>query len=241
MIEPLYKGPKLTFMTDKIEIGDPPIPVKIKRSARARRYSLRISNKDGSISLTVPKYAAMSEAMDFAREQEGWMRKHLAKQLKPLPLVIGGSVLFDGDYRRIEQGSGRAVRFEDGILRVPGKADKVASKLRAYFKTMARERMVAASVHYADLIEKPIGRVTLRDTRSRWGSCTSDGNLMYSWRLIMAPREVQAYVAAHEVCHLIEMNHSDAYWALVAGIFPNYKVRRGWLKKNGSLLHRYEF
>ena len=64
---------------------------------------------------------------------------------------------------------------------------------------------------------------------------------MYSWRLIMAPREVQAYVAAHEVCHLIEMNHSDAYWALVAKIFPDYKAQRGWLKKNGTLLHRYEF
>ncbi len=228
-------------MAEQIEIGDPPIPVIIKRSARARRYSLRISNKDGAISLTVPKYAAMAEAMNFAREQEGWMRKHLARQLKPLPLIFGGSVLFDGEYRRIEQGTGRAVRFEDGIIHVPGNADKLTAKLRAYFKTMARERLVAASVHYADMLERPIGRVTLRDTRSRWGSCTSDGNLMYSWRLIMAPREVQAYVAAHEVCHLIEMNHSDAYWTLVAGIYPDYKAKRSWLKNNGSVLHRYQF
>jgi predicted metal-dependent hydrolase len=228
-------------MAEQIEIGDPPIPVQIKRSARARRYSLRISNKDGAISLTVPKYAAMGDAMAFARAQEGWMRKHLAKQLKPLPLVFGGSVLFDGEYRRIEPQAGRAVRFEDGILYVPGKADKLPAKLRGYFKTMARERMVAASMHYADLLGKPIGRITLRDTRSRWGSCTSDGNLMYSWRLIMAPRPVQAYVAAHEVCHLVEMNHSDAYWALVAGIFPEYKARRGWLKNNGTILHRYMF
>lgn len=232
---------KLNPMAEQIEIGDPPIPVRIKRSARARRYSLRISTKDGAISLTMPRYAALREAANFAREQEGWMRKHLAKQLKPLPLVFGGSVLFDGEYRRIEPGTGRVVRFADGVLYVPGKADRLAGKLRAYFKTMARERMVNASVHYADMLERPIGRVTLRDTRSRWGSCTSDGNLMYSWRLIMAPRQVQAYVAAHEVCHLIEMNHSDAYWALVAGIFPDYKAKRGWLRLNGSILHRYQF
>jgi len=228
-------------MAEQVKIGEPPIPVNIKRSARARRYSLRISSKDGAISLTMPKYATLGEAMRFAHEQEGWMRKHLAKQLNPIALTVGGSVLFDGEYRRIEQGTGRAVRFEDGAFMVPGKTDKTAAKLRAYFKTMARERMVAASVHYADLLERRIGRVTLRDTRSRWGSCTSDGNLMYSWRLIMAPREVQAYVAAHEVCHLIEMNHSDAYWALVASIFPDYKARRGWLKNNGSILHRYLF
>ena len=228
-------------MAEQIEIGDPPIPVTIKRSARARRYSLRISNRDGSINLTVPKFAAMGEAMNFARDHEGWMRKHLAKQLKPVPLAFGGSVLFDGEYRRIEQGSGRAVNFSDGALLVPGKPDKMPAKLRAYFKTMARERMVTASVHYADLLQKPIGRITMRDTQSRWGSCTSDGNLMYSWRLIMAPRAVQAYVAAHEACHLIEMNHSDAYWALVARIFPEYKVHRNWLKKNGTLLHQFEF
>ncbi len=225
-------------MVEQIEIGDPAIAVVIKRSARARRYSLRISNKDGSISLTVPKYAVMSEALSFAREQEGWMRKHLAKQLKPLTLEIGGSVLLDGEYRHIEPGTGRTVRCDGEVLQVPGPTEKVPTKLKAYFKTMARERMVSASIHYADLLNKPIGRITMRDTRSRWGSCTSDGNLMYSWRLIMAPKAVQAYVAAHEACHLIEMNHSDAYWSLVQSIFPDYKMHRSWLKKNGTLLHR---
>jgi hypothetical protein len=156
-------------MAEQIKIGEPPIPVNIKRSARARRYSLRISSKDGAISLTMPKYAALGEAMRFAHEQEGWMRKHLSKQLNPIALTVGGSVLFDGEYRRIEQGTGRVVRFEGGVFAVPGNPDKTPAKLRAYFKTMARERMVAASIHYADRLERPIGRVTLRDTRSRWG------------------------------------------------------------------------
>ncbi len=228
-------------MIEQIEIGDPPIQILIKRSMRARRYSLRMSNATGAVNLTVPRFANLEAAIEFARMQEGWIRKHLAKRVTPQTLNFGNTILFDGVECEIRQGTGRSVQYEDGILYVPGQTDKLAAKLRGYYKTIARERMFSASVYYAGKLARPIGRVTIRDTRSRWGSCTSEGNLMYSWRLIMAPRQVQAYVAAHEVCHLIEMNHSQAYWALVADIFPEYKERRQWLKQNGALLHRYAF
>jgi predicted metal-dependent hydrolase len=178
--------------------------------------------------------------MAFARDQEGWMRKHLAKQLLPIEVFFGETILLDGIAHQIAQGQGRSVVVDDGVIYVPGREDQVVPKLRAYFKTLARERFVAASEHYAGLLGRSIGRVTLRDTRSRWGSCTTNGDLMYSWRLVMAPRAVQDYVAAHEACHLIEMNHSDAYWDLVARISPNYKADRNWLKVNGSLLHQYQ-
>ena len=92
----------------------------------------------------------------------------------------------------------------------------------------------------SNYLSHKINSITLRDTTSRWGSCTSNGRLMYSWRLVMAPREVQNYVAAHEVCHLIEMNHSNEYWQLVENVFPNYKLNRLWLKTNGNLLHQYK-
>ncbi|MDB9817722.1 M48 family metallopeptidase, partial [Amylibacter sp.] len=99
---------------------------------------------------------------------------------------------------------------------------------------------MASSDYFAKLLGCKINSITLRDTTSRWGSCTSNGRLMYSWRLVMAPREVQNYVAAHEVCHLIEMNHSNEYWQLVESVFPNYKLNRLWLKTNGNLLHQYK-
>ena len=227
-------------MNDTLSIGDPPITVHLRKNARAKRYSLRISNKDGKISLTLPRWSNLNEAMAFARDQEGWMRKHLAKQLQPIEVRFGETILLDGIAHEITRGQGRSVVVDDGVIYVPGRDDQLVPKLRAYFKTLARERLVSASEHYAGLLGKSIGRVTLRDTRSRWGSCTSDGHLMYSWRLVMAPRVVQDYVAAHEACHLIEMNHSDAYWALVAQISPNYKVERNWLKVNGALLHQYQ-
>jgi predicted metal-dependent hydrolase len=106
---------------------------------------------------------------------------------------------------------------------------------------MARDRLVAASEHYADLLGRPFGKVSLRDTRSRWGSCTSEGNLMYSWRLILAPVDVLNYVAAHEVSHLAEMNHSQAFWSEVERLMPGYAAPRKWLKQHGAELHRFQF
>jgi predicted metal-dependent hydrolase len=111
----------------------------------------------------------------------------------------------------------------------------------AFLKALARERLAEASDRHAAALGRGFGRLTLRDTRSRWGSCSPDGRLMYSWRLIMAPPPVLDYVAAHEVAHLVELNHSPAYWKVVTGICPDWKVHRNWLKTQGSGLHRLRF
>lgn len=228
-------------MAETLEIGTPPIIVTLKKSARARRFSLRISNVDGAVSLTMPKRAALRDALAFAQDHEGWIRKHLGKRPQQIVPTFGGTILLDGIEAPITLGTGRQVRFDAGVLYVPGSEAQVPAKLRAFYKTLARDRLAEASERYAHLVGRSFSRITLRDTRSRWGSCTSDGNLMYSWRLIMAPRAVQDYVAAHEVCHLVEMNHSDAYWRQVAAVYPDYKHQRGWLRKHGAQLHRYQF
>nr|WP_325249631.1 SprT family zinc-dependent metalloprotease [Amylibacter sp.] len=225
-------------MSETYEIGAPPIAVVLKKSARARRFSLRISNVDGVVSLTMPLRAAKRDALAFAQAQEGWLRQNLSRQPARVHPVFGGMILLDGAEVRLLQGQGRRVILDGAGLHVPGSQDQLAGKLRAYFKTLARDRLAESSERYARLVGRQVSRITLRDTRSRWGSCTSDGNLMYSWRLVMAPRAVQDYVAAHEVCHLVEMNHSAAYWAQVAAIYPDYQAQRQWLRDNGSGLHR---
>src|SRR5690606_4279045 len=111
----------------------------------------------------------------------------------------------------------------------------------AFLKTVARDRLATASDRYAVALGRPYGRLTLRDTRSRWGSCSAAGDLMYSWRLVMAPAEVLDYVAAHEVAHLAEMNHSPAFWDVVARLCPDYRRHRTWLRANGGALHRVRF
>ena len=227
-------------MCDFFIIGDPPIEILLRRNSKAKRYSLRISNKDHKVSLTLPRSSNMREAKEFVSSQEGWMRKHLSRQLKPIPIKFGERILLDGKQVFIRRGFEKVVTFNNDSLFVPGAEEDICGKLRAFYKTLARERLMASSDYFAKLLGCKINSITLRDTTSRWGSCTSNGRLMYSWRLVMAPREVQNYVAAHEVCHLIEMNHSNEYWQLVESVFPNYKLNRLWLKTNGNLLHQYK-
>lgn len=113
--------------------------------------------------------------------------------------------------------------------------------MQAALKCLARDRLAEATDRHAASIGRQVRRITLRDTRSRWGSCTSEGNLMFSWRLILAPPEVLDYVAAHEVAHLVHMDHSRAFWAQVERLFPPHEPARAWLKREGTGLHRWRF
>jgi len=222
--------------------GDPEIEITLRRSARARRLSLRVSRLDGRVTMSLPKWTGKGEALAFAREKEVWIRRNLSVQVDVVVPEIGGKVLFQGQYVPVVASrKGRTALFEDGRILVPGEPDRALVKISAFFKLMARQHLAQASDRYAKMLGKPVSRLTLRDTRSRWGSCTSDGNLMYSWRLIMAPSEVLNYVAAHEVSHLVEMNHSPAYWAVVSSIYPDYNRPRKWLRDHGQKLHAYRF
>ncbi len=225
-----------------IEIGAaPPIRVGLRRTRNARRLSLRISQLDGRVMMTIPERTSLREARKFAEEQIEWIETQLARQPERQRPEIGGQVLFEGQEVEIVTGNGRSAQWVGDKIAVPPLTDAIAPRLAAFLKNEARARLVAASDLYADRLGVSYGRLALRDTRSRWGSCSTAGNLMYSWRLIMAPPVVLNYVAAHEVSHLIEMNHSPAYWAVVAKIFPAYKEPRQWLRENGSLLHKIRF
>ncbi|AZV79665.1 M48 family peptidase [Parasedimentitalea marina] len=226
-------------MADHHLPGDPPVPLTLRRSPRARRISLRISALDGRVTLTLPKSLPEREALEFAAEKEGWIRSHLAKHPEALDVQLGIRLPIDGIDRRIVTATGKRVLIREDEIEVPG--DRPGRVLQRFLRELARDRLAAASDHYAATLGRPYTRITLRDTRSRWGSCTSDGGLMYSWRLILAPPEVLRYVAAHEVAHLAEMNHSPAFWAQVAHLYGDYQSPRSWLKKQGNRLHRYRF
>lgn len=226
-------------MAEQVEIGDPPIVVTVKRSARARRYSLRISSVDGAVSLSVPTRAKVAEALDFARTKEGWLRKHLDAKPQAVAVGIGAELPIEGKLVRVVAGQGRLSTLSNGELAVPARG--ATARVKAHLQTLARDRLTAASDRYAAALGRSFVKITLRDTRSRWGSCTSEGGLMYSWRLIMAPPTVLNYVAAHEIAHLQEMNHSKAFWDVVERLYPDHLAARKWLKEQGPGLHRYSF
>jgi predicted metal-dependent hydrolase len=221
--------------------GSPPVEIVLKRSARARRFSLRVSRLDGRVTLSLPARARETEAMAFARAQEGWIRETLADLPQRAGVSIGSLVPVEGRLLQLAPGAGRAVRVEGDSLLIPGDPAQAGARAGAFLRALARDRLVAASDRYAAMIGRRVARVTLRDTRSRWGSCAQDGALMYSWRLIMAPASVLDYVAAHEVAHMEQMNHSPAYWAVVDRLYPGWQVQRKWLHAEGQALHQYRF
>jgi predicted metal-dependent hydrolase len=228
-------------MTQPLLPGTPPVPVTLRFSARAKRLSLRVSRLDGRVTLTAPRHVSKADAMAFAAERADWVRGHLAR-FRPGQAVGFGSVIpVDGVLRPVIEGRGKRPRLTDAGIEVWAGSAHVGQAVQSLLKLRARAALTQASERHAATLGRPIARITLRDTRSRWGSCSAQGALMYSWRLVMAPPEVLDYVAAHEVAHLVEMNHSDRFWAVTARLCPDYARHRKWLRDHGTDLHQYRF
>lgn len=225
-------------MQDHILPGDPPVAVSLRRSARARRLSLRISGTDGRVTLTLPLRARLGDGLAFLREREGWLRGHLAHAPTLLLPAFDAPIPFEGREVLLCRGPGRRVALDGDRLTLPDGPDRLAPRLAAFLRAQARDRLAAACDRHARAVGRGYTRLTLRDPRSRWGSCTADGHLMFSWRLILAPPPVLDYVAAHEVAHLARMDHSPAFWALVGDICPGFEGPRDWLRAEGAGLHR---
>lgn len=221
--------------------GLPDVEILLRRSDRARRFSLRVSSLDGRVTLSMPARAREAEALAFARAQEGWLRQALARVPQGARVAIGAEMPFEGRVLRLMPGPGRAVRIEGDSLLVPGDPAQAGARVAAWARARARDRLVAAVDHHAGRLGRRVAQVALRDTRSRWGSCTAGGRLMFSWRLILAPPAALDYVAAHEVAHLVEMNHSPAFWAVVERLYPDWQAQRAWLRRHGPALHALRF
>jgi predicted metal-dependent hydrolase len=224
-----------------VTLGNPPIDITLRRSARARRFSLRVAQADGRVTLSLPTRAREADAIAFAYAQEAWIRTAIAKMPQTQRVVLGGNIPVEGAPLTLIAGQGRSVRQEGTQLIVPGDPNQIGARVAAFLKVRARDRLAKASDHFAAQIGRQVTQISLRDTRSRWGSCTHEGALMYNWRLIMAPPPVLDYVAAHEVAHMVEMNHSDAFWSVVAQLFPQWQAQRRWLKQFGGQLQAIRF
>jgi predicted metal-dependent hydrolase len=191
------------------------------------------------VTLSIPSFARVDEALAFLDARAGWVRDHLASSPAPRQPRIGGTIPVEGIHRQIVEGAGRAARLRDGRIELP--VGQEGPRIAALLRQMARDRLAERATLHAQALGRSFGRLTLRDTRSRWGSCTTRGDLMFSWRLIMAPPEVLDYVAAHEVAHLAEMNHSTAFWAVCGQLMPGYEAPRRWLRDHGAELQSWRF
>jgi len=227
-----------------IRVGDDAWPVRVVRHAQSRRYRLVFDGARGELRLTVPRRTNERAALKWASEQQAWLVEQVGKAALPVVVGPGASLPFRGTLRQVDWTpvAPRAIRLDDMVLRVGGPAESVGRRIERWLKAEALDLMERESREIAGAAGLVVGRVGVGDPRSRWGSCTHDGDLRYSWRLVMAPDHVRRATVAHEVAHLRHMDHSAAFHALVDELHDgDVAAARGWLRREGRSLHRYRF
>jgi len=218
--------------------------LRVRRSANARRFTLRVSAATGEVSLGVPARASLKAALAFAQGHGGWIAARLARRPERVAFEPSALVPLRGvPHRIVHDETARGVAAltdgEERVLRVGCGPRGIDAALRAFLKREARRDLAAAAALHAGRLGRPVAGIALKDTRSRWGSCSAAGRLNFSWRLVMAPPSVLDYLAAHEAAHLVEMNHSVRFWRVVEGLRPDFREAEAWLRREGAGLHRY--
>lgn len=214
--------------------------IEWRRSARARRVSLRIDPCGGAVIVTLPLRAGRGAGVALLMTHADWVTDRLAALPEMVRFENGSSVPIDGVPLTIRHAphARRGAWVDGAVLHVSGAPEFLPRRVQDFLRTEARRRLAAQAVAKATLIGAQVRRVSVKDTRSRWGSCASDGSLAFCWRLIMAPPFVQDYVVAHEVAHLRHMNHGNRFWALVDRLTPHTEAGMKYLRGEGSRLLR---
>jgi predicted metal-dependent hydrolase len=222
------------------------VPVTLKHNPRARRLIVKVHPSTGEITVVAPSRRALGHALDFARGESDWIAKKLAHVPPVVPLALDQRILFRGEDHVIRQGEGREngpvwTGRDDGepVIFVGGRAEHAPRRVLDFLKREARKALEERTFAHSATLGISPKRIAVRDTASRWGSCSSTRCLSFSWRLIMAPAFVLDYVVAHEVAHLREMNHGLRFWRLVRELVGDVKEPQAWLSRSGALLHRY--
>jgi len=223
-----------------VTVGGREVPVAIRRNARARRLILRIDPDGCGVTVTVPSVVRLDDAISFVRGRTDWIADRLDSIPAPIALSDGADVPVLGVAHRVRHDpNAHAVSQRDGEIVVVGRAEHLSRRLRDWFRREARREIAPRVAAKAAQLGRKPGRITIRDTRSRWGSCSVAGNLSFCWRLVMAPEAVLDYVVAHEVAHLAERGHGPAFWRTVEGLTDDVATAKAWLRREGPDLHRY--
>ena len=219
--------------------------ISLKRSPKAKRYTLRLRNATQDLMLTMPMRGSVRAAQDFAERHAGWIAQRMKRLPENVPFANGIFIPLRGvDHLLVHQTNGRGVVRAMpvngvGQVLVFGDSAHVSRRISDFLRKEARKDLCEAVGRHTLALKIPARSITLKDTRTRWGSCSSRGALNFSWRLILAPPFVLDYLAAHEVAHLKHLNHSAAFWAVTRELCPHMDAAEAWLKQHGSALHRF--
>jgi predicted metal-dependent hydrolase len=238
----LTKSYPVEIAADSLTVDGQSFPFQVKRDSRARRMLLRVRPRDGAVVLVLPVRASLKSGQQFVTEQAGWI---MARQSERPALQVweDGAILplYGAPHKIRHRPEARGGVWTEGReIHVTGQREHLPRRLRDWLKRRAREEFGAAAREMAAQIGVTVRRITVRDTQSRWGSCSAQGNLSFSWRLLLAPPSVGRYLVAHEVAHLRHMDHSQAFWTLCAELLggeAQLRAARNWLRRHGAALH----
>ncbi len=229
-----------------LELDGRMVDVRVVENPRTTRLTLRLvpASKSGeSLKVTVPPGTPEQEVDEFLNRNKAWAAARLARLPEVTRIEDGAVIPLRGiPHRILHSGKFRGVvsigREDYGpVIRVHGDPSFTGRRVADFLKRQAKQDLNRAVAHYSQALGVKAKSITMRDTTSRWGSCSSSGALNFSWRIVLAPPEVLNYLAAHEVAHLREMNHSDRFWALVEEVCPDMDVHKQWLRTHGQKLH----
>lgn len=225
-----------------VEVSGRRLPLVLIRNLLARRYLLRL-NPDGAARVTIPRGGSATEARRFAERSKAWLEQAIQRQaarpVRSRLWPVGTSILFRGESVVIESATGvtgTAVRFGSEVVKVADGVTDFRPAIEKHLRRLAAQELPPRVQAYAAQHRVAVNRISVRNQKSRWGSCSRRGTISLNWRLIQTPLHVQDYIILHELMHLRQMNHSARFWREVKSVCPNYKIAESWLKPHASLL-----
>jgi predicted metal-dependent hydrolase len=226
-----------------IFVEDKQLPVNFRHNPRAKRMVLRLARNSSGVVVTLPKRVSRTQALAFVDKSMPWIALQFERR-PPADIIGHGSIIpLRGVPHVVHATNERrgliTADAETRTIQVPGDASHLPRRLEDWLKKKAKADLVEASERYAKVMNVMIKRITVRDQKSRWGSCSASGDLSYSWRLILAPAFVLDYVAAHEVAHRRHMNHGPGFWRLVLTHCPRAGEAKQWFKAHSNELHGF--
>ena len=239
----ILRPPRTHPAADCLEVGERPVPLAMIRNLRARRYLLRL-RPDGSARVTIPRHGSITEARRFAERNTQWvawqLEKLAAHPVRSKEWRLGTEILFRGELSKLEAGiNGKpgTVQLGGEVVRVPDAGHDLRPGIVKHLWQLAAAEFPPRVLELASAHQVIVQRVTVRNQRSRWGSCSRRGTISLNWRLIQTPPYVRDYIILHELMHLRQMNHSSRFWREVENVCPDYKNAERWLKQHSTLLH----
>ena len=228
----------------EINIGATSAPLVARVNRRAKKLILKVDPVAGEILVTAPSKRTLPDAITFAHERADWIAGQMKNALRAKPFAPGAVIPYRGvDHLIAQEGGPRApvrLDYENGpAICVGGEGEHVNRRLTDWLKKQARQILIERADHYSARLGETRGPVRVRDMRTRWGSCTSAGAMSFSWRLILTPPDILDYVAAHECAHLVHMDHSPAFWRLLATLDVDARAAANWFRNHGQKLFAY--